>query len=239
MRQTFLTALVLGAAVAARAAQEPAAAAKPEPRAPRIAVMDLQRVYAESLLGKSYGAQIQGLRNEIDSEEKKKQDELNKLDAAIKALQDDLDKQGSVLSPEAADRKRQEIVRKGRERQAFLEDGNAELQRMRERAQQRAQTLNQEFQERIRPLVEAVAKEKGIDILLDNSVALAVTKTFDVTMDVIIKADDMEKAARAKTGAGAAKPPAPAASPAAPATSPTPPVASPSPAPSASPSPKP
>ena len=233
MRQTLLTALALAVAAAAGSAQEPAAPAQGEPRAPRIAVMDLQRVYAESLLGKSYGSQIQSLRNEIDSEEKKKQDDLNKLDTAIKALQEDLDKQGSVLSAEAADRKRQEIVRKGRERQAFLEDGNAELQRMRERAQQKAQSLNQEFQERVRPLVEAVAKERGIDILLDNSVALAVTKDFDVTLDVIVKADDMEKSGRSRTGAGAAKPAAPAAS-AAPA-----PAGPAAPAPAASPTPSP
>ena len=42
-----------------------------------------------------------------------------------------------MLSPEAADRKRQEIVKKTRDRQAFLEDGRQELQRMRERAQER------------------------------------------------------------------------------------------------------
>ena len=35
-----------------------------------------------------------------------------------------------MLSPEALDKKRQDIVKRGRERQAFLEDGQAELQRM-------------------------------------------------------------------------------------------------------------
>jgi hypothetical protein len=140
-----------------------------------------------------------------------------------------------VLSQDAADRKRQEIVRKSRERQAFLEDGQAELQRMRERAQQQAQALNQEFQEKIRPFVEAVAKEKGLDILLDNSVALAVTKDFDITREVIVKADEAEKAARAKTGA--AKPAGPGA--AAPAASAPASPAARAPAPSPTPSPQP
>ena len=236
MKQTFLSALAVGAIAAAAAAQEPAAPAaaapaKSDARVPRIAVIDMQRISGESALGKSYSSRIDALRNEIDGEGTKKQAELQKLDAAIKALQDELEKQGGVLSQEAADRKRQEIVRKSRERQAFLEDGQAELQRMRERAQQQAQALNQEFQEKIKPYVEAVAKEKGLDILLDNSVALAVSKDFDITREVIVKADEADKAARAKTGAAAPKPAAPAAgASAAP--------ASPAPAPSPTPSPR-
>ena len=237
MRQTLLTALCIATAAAAGAAQEPAAPAAPAApgglptRAPRMAVIDMQRISGESLLGKSYSARIDGLRQEIDGEGTKKQTELQKLDAAIKALQDELEKQGSVLSQDAADRKRQEIVRKSRERQAFLEDGQAELARMRERAQQQAQALNQEFQEKIRPFVDAVAKEKGLDILLDNSVALAVTKDFDITREVIVKADEAEKAARAKAGA-AAKPAGSGAAPA-----PASPAASPAPAPTPSPTP--
>jgi Skp family chaperone for outer membrane proteins len=170
-------------------------------------------------MGKSYAAQLEALQNEINSEGTKKQSELQKLDAAIKALQDELEKQGSVLSAEAADKKRQDIVKKGRERQAFLEDGQQEIQRLRERAQQQAQGLNNEFQVKIKPHIEAVAKEKGIDIILDSQVALTVNRDFDISRDVIIKADDAEKAAKATTG-GASKPataPAPAKpSPAAP-----------------------
>jgi Skp family chaperone for outer membrane proteins len=229
MRLTFLSALAMGAIAALAAAQEPAPpaaapAAKSEARTPRMAVIDMQRISGESALGKAYTARIDALRNEIDAEGTKKQAELQKLDAAIKALQDELEKQAGVLSQEAADRKRQDIVRKSRERQAFLEDGQAELQRMRERAQQQAQALNQEFQEKIKPFVEAVAKEKGLDILLDNAVALAVSKDFDITREVIVKADEAEKAARAKAPAAAKPAPAaPAASaPASPAPAPAP-----------------
>jgi Skp family chaperone for outer membrane proteins len=169
---TSLSALALVAGGLQASAQEaaPAGAA----RAPKIAVIDMNRVSAESLLGKSYAAQIEALENEIKSEGTKKQAELQKLDAAIKALQDDLDKQASLLSPEAADRKRQDIVKKSRERQAFLEDGQQELGRMRERAQAQAENLNNEFQVKIKPSIDAVAKDKAIDIILSNQVALTV-----------------------------------------------------------------
>ncbi|SRR6266571_2620585 len=215
MRQTVIAALVLGAAAAALA-QEPAPAEKPKSAVsiPRVAIIDMQRISSETLLGKGYATQLEGLKNEIDAEGTKKQNDLQKLDAQIKALQDDLEKQANVLSPEGLDKKKQEITKRTRERQAFLEDGQAELQRMRERAQQQAQVYNNEFQQRIKPHIEAVAKEKGIDILLDSQVTLTVNKAFDVSQEVIIKADDAERAARAK--AATAKPaekPAPSPTP--------------------------
>jgi Skp family chaperone for outer membrane proteins len=210
MKKTFLAGLALGVAAPIALAQDaaPAAGAK----VPKIAIIDMARVSSESLMGKGYAAQLEALQNEINSEGTKKQSELQKLDAAIKALQDELEKQGSVLSAEAADKKRQEIVKKGRERQAFLEDGQQEIQRLRERAQQQAQGLNNEFQVKIKPHIEAVAKEKGLDIILDSQVALTVNRDFDISRDVIIRLDDAEKTAKATPGA-AAKPaaaPAPA-----------------------------
>jgi Skp family chaperone for outer membrane proteins len=205
MRKTFVPALVLGAVSTIASAQEA--------KSPKIAVIDMARVSAESLLGKGYTAQLETLKNEIDSEANKKQADLVKMDQAIKAAQDDLDKQGSVLSPEAADKKRQEVVKKQRERQAYLEDGQAELQRLRERAQQQAQALNGEFQVKIKPHIDAVAKEKGLDIILDAQVTLTVNKEFDISRDVIVKADDAEKAAKG-AGAAAAKPSGPAVKPA-------------------------
>jgi outer membrane protein len=197
MKKTFLAGLLVALAAAGVASAQEAA------KIPRIAVIDMARVSAESLLGKGYAAQLEKLQNDINAEATKKQTELGKLDAAVKALQDELEKQGAVLSQEARDRKQQEIVRKGRERQAFLEDGQAEINRMRERAQQQAQSINNEFQLKVRPIVEQVAKERGYDLVLDSQVAYTISKDFDITADVIVKADELEKAKPA-----AASPPA-------------------------------
>ena len=223
-------AMVALGALPVLAQDAPAAGApKGDARNPRIAVIDMNRVSAESLLGKGYATQIEALENEIKAEGTKKQAELQKLDASIKALQDELDKQASLLSAEAADRKRQEIVKKSRERQAYLEDGQQDLARMRERAQAQAENLNNEFQVKIKPHIDAVAKEKGIDIILSNQVALTVNKDFDISRDVIVKADDAERknptakgAAAAPAKPAAAPAPAPAAPPASPAPAPTP-----------------
>src|SRR5262245_63074317 len=104
MKKTFLVALGLSAAAAAAFAQD--AAPQPAPAAPRsagpvgtpkIAVIDMQQISAESALGKSYASKIEALENEMKAEVSKKQAELQKMDAAIKVLQDELDKQSSVL----------------------------------------------------------------------------------------------------------------------------------------------
>jgi len=205
MKKTFLAGLAFGVAAPIALAQDAGSASGT--KSPKIAIIDMARVSAESLMGKGYAAQLEALQNEINSEGTKKQAELQKMDNAIKALQDE---QGAVLSPEAAEKKRQDIVKKGRERQAFLEDGQQDIQRLRERAQQQAQGLNNEFQVKIKPHIEAVAKEKGIDIILDSQVALTVNRDFDISRDVIIKADDAEKAAKTSTGAASPKPAAPA-----------------------------
>lgn len=203
MKKTFVAGLLVALAAAGVASAQEGA------KAPRVAVIDMARVSAESLLGKTYAAQLEKLQNDINAEATKKQTELGKMDAAVKALQDELEKQGAVLSQEARDRKQQEIVRKGRERQAFLEDGQAEINRMRERAQQQAQSINNEFQLKVRPVVEQVAKDKGYDLVLDSQVAYTINKDFDITRDVIVKSDEAEKAKPAAAAAPAAPPAAP------------------------------
>jgi Skp family chaperone for outer membrane proteins len=213
MKKTFVVAL-FASLVAAGAAYAQ------EPRAPRIAVIDMARVSAESALGKSYATQLEKLQNDINAAATTKQSELGKLDAALKTLQDELEKQGSVLSPEARDKKQQDIVRKTRERQAYLEDGQGEINRMRERAQQQAQSINGEFQQKVRPIVEQVAKDKGLDLVLDSQVAYTINRDFDITRDVIAKADEGAAKPAAAAPAAPKNPPA-ASAPAGPKTPPT------------------
>ena|SRR5438552_6438539 len=227
MKKTFLACVGLCGVAAAVMAQSAAAPAPTAPRPagpvgpPKIAVIDMQQISAESALGKTYATKIQGLETEIQTEGTRKQTELQKMDAAIKSLQDELDKQGSVLSPEAADKKRQDIVKRQRDRQAFLEDGQADLQRMKERAEQQAQAMNAEFQQRIKPAIDAVAREKGIDILLTSQVALTMNQAFDISKEIIAKADEAAKtAAAAAPATPAAKPAGPV--PAAPKPAPSP-----------------
>jgi Skp family chaperone for outer membrane proteins len=206
MTKTSLMVLALGATFAGMAGAQTAAPGAQ--RSPKIAVIDMQAISTDSALGKTYATKLEALDKQITGEGVKKQAELTKRDAAIKALADDLEKQASVLSAEARDKKDLEIKRLTRERAAFLEDGQAELQQLRQRAEKEAQDLNNEFQNKIKPVIEAVSKEKGIDILLTSQVALTINREFDISKEVIAKVDAAEPAA---PKAGAAAPKAPAA----------------------------
>ena len=203
MKKTFLVTLVLALAAAGIAVAQEAGA----PPTAKVAVIDMARVSAESKLGKSYAAQLEKLQNDINTAAQAKQTELQKMDATIQTMQQELQKQAAVLSDEARDSKQQEIIGKGRERQAFLEDGQREINRMRERAQEQAQSINQEFQVKIRPIVQEVAQEKGFDIVLDAAVAFTISSEIDITRDVITKADATGLAAEPAAAAAPSTPP--------------------------------
>ena len=210
MKKTFLATLAFAVAAPGLALAQGGAS----PATAKIAVIDMARVSAESDLGKSYATKLENLQNNINTAAQQKQTELQKMDASIQALQEELRKQGAVLSEEARDNKQQEIVRMGRDRQAFLEDGQAEINRMRERAQQQAQSINNEFQVKIRPIIEDVAKDLGYDLVLDSQVAFSISRDFDVTRDVIAKADQAAAAAAAPAASSApASGPAPSPQP--------------------------
>jgi Skp family chaperone for outer membrane proteins len=245
MRQMVIPAVFLGAIAAQaalaqqpekpKAAPPPAEAVaktevkKPETRLPRIAILDIDRVWTDSLLGKSYGAQLEKEQSELQSVRTKKQNDLEKLSNEIKALEDDLEKQQKVLSPEALEKKQKDINKKKREVQDFVNDGREEVQKLEQHLQQQQQALQNEFLTKVQPYIEAVSKDKSIDILLHKQAAfLTANREFDVSQDVIVKADDAERAARARAGTpgAAGGTPKPAEKP-----KPSPPVPAPSPQP--------
>jgi outer membrane protein len=194
----------------------------------KMGVVDMQRISQESLLGKGYATRMDQLESEIRSELTKRQNQIAQVDTAIKTLQDDLQKQSAILSADAVEKKQQEIVKKNRERQALAEDSQADIQRMQQAAQQKAQEYQVEFNTKIQPVLQAVGKEKGLDFILDRATIVLINPELDITRDVIVKADDAEKAARPAaaapkpaSAAPAASTPAPAA-PTAPKPTPTP-----------------
>lgn len=180
--RTAPTAVLLFAIAAAAGAEE---AARPL----RLGVVDMDRVAAESRLGQSYGARVRALQDEIEAERAKKQAELQKMDAEIKALQAEAEQQAPLISQEALERKQQEVKRRLRERQGFIDDGTAEVQKLAERNQAQATALNEELQKKVRPLVAVVARQEALDLLFDSRTTMALNATLDISTKVIAKLD--------------------------------------------------
>src|SRR5262245_34758104 len=144
-----------GAAIAA--AQEPAkpADAKPEAkgewRPPRIFVVDVEAIWKNSLLGKRLATQLQAQQNEIASLGNKKNTELQKISAEIKAMEEELQKQSGVLSPEVVEKRTRDLNKKKRDAQDFLEEGQQEIDRLRQALQEQDSRLKAEFLQKINP----------------------------------------------------------------------------------------
>ena len=164
----------------------------------RVALIDANRIYADSLLGKSYSARVEKLQEEIKTAQQAKEAEAARRRAELTTLSEELQNQSNTLSPEARDNKTREIRTKERDLQAFVEDGNAEIQRMQQRMQQQMQELHNEYRGKMRPHIEAVARQKGIDFLLDSTVALTLNPVFDISKDVVTHADAAETAGDAQ-----------------------------------------
>jgi Skp family chaperone for outer membrane proteins len=196
-------------------AQAPAVV--PPQQAPlRMAFLDLQRIAAESSEGKAASSKVQALTQ-------KKSAELQEKTKALQGNQQKIQQGGAVLNDAARAQTQKEIDRLTVEIDRFQEDANAEVQELQ-------QSLQAEFQEKLRPIVDAVVKELAIGLLFSagDAGAIYVDPSLDITGEVI-KRFDSAKPAPASTAKPAPTAKPAAEKPAAPATAkpapPTPPAA--------------
>ena len=209
--------MVLGASAFAQA--PPPATAVPPQQAPlRMAFLDLQRIAAESTEGKAASSKVQALTQ-------KKSTELQEKTKSLQSNQEKLQQGGAVLNDAARAQTQKEIDRLTVEIDRFQEDANAEVQEMQ-------QALQAEFQEKLRPVVDAVVKELAIGLLFSagDAGAIFVDPSLDITGEVIKRFDSGKYSTAAKPAAPATAKPAPAPTTAKPA---VPPVAPPAVAPPA------
>src|SRR5215213_1402278 len=216
----FLVAAAFSTFVLGGSAFAQAPTVVPPQQAPlRMAFLDLQRIAAESTEGKAASTKVQALTQ-------KKGAELQDKQKALQGNQQKLQQGGAVLNEAARAQTQKEIDRLTVEIDRFQEDANAEVQELQ-------QSLQAEFQEKLRPVVDAVVKELAIGLLFSagDAGAIFVDPSLDITGEVIKRFDSGKYAATAKPAAPTGKPAAPATEkPAAPSTAkpavpPTPPAA--------------
>jgi Skp family chaperone for outer membrane proteins len=192
------------APAAAQPAPAPPPPPAPFPTGAKIAFVNLQQVANLSGEGKISTAKVQALMQ-------KKQVEAQAKSKALADAQAKLQSSGAILSDAARAQLEKDIERMNVEGQRFQQDAQAEINEL-------SQQLQGEFQQKLFPVLEAVSKEKGVQVLLSAADAGVVWAEagLDLTMDTVKKLDAMAQAA--KTAAPAAAPPAAAApKPAAPA----------------------
>ena len=177
----------------------PAAPPAPFPAGAKVAYVNLQQIANLSVEGKNLTAKVQALMQ-------KKQNEAQAKSKALADNQTKLQQSGALMSDAARDALTKEIERQNLEGQRFQQDAQSEINEL-------SQQLQNEFQQKLFPILDLVAKEKGIDILLSAADAGMVWAApgLDITMDAVKKLD--EKTGGKPAAAAPAPAPAPATKP--------------------------
>jgi outer membrane protein len=186
----------------ATAQRPPAAPAAPPELKPRFqdgmkyAYVNVQAVAAGSVEGRVAAEKIKVLQEQ-------KSRELQERNKGLQSDQQKLDQGGSVLSDAARAQLQANIERQQRDLQRFTEDAQQEVQQL-------AEQVEGEFNRKLTPVIDKVAKAKGVHFVFNaaQSGLIWAEPGMDLTAEVI-QAFDVP---------GAAAAPAPAPAPAAPAT---------------------
>jgi outer membrane protein len=159
----------------------PAAAAK-FPEGAKYAFINIQRIASESAEGKASSGRIEALRG-------KKAAELTEKNKAVEALQ--AKQRSAVMSEAAAAQVQKDIDKAQVDIQRMTQDAQAELQDLQNE-------LQLDFQRKVGPVVEAVAREKGLQLLFSqtDSGLVWADAGLDLTAEVIRRLDAASAAAQ-------------------------------------------
>jgi outer membrane protein len=164
-------------------AQAEAPAPQPFPEGARIAYIDLQYIASNSAEGKAATAKIQDFT-------KKAQADLAAKSKQMEDLRNKLLQGGTVMSEQARMQLEREIEKLGRELQFAQQDAQDEQNQL-------TATLQNEFQTRLNPIIDEVAKEKALHMVFSivDSGAIWANTGLDITSEVMTRLDAASKTA--------------------------------------------
>jgi Skp family chaperone for outer membrane proteins len=174
----------------------PPAPPAPFPTGAKIAFVNLQQIANQSAEGKALTAKVQALMQ-------KKQVEAQTKQKALADAQQKLQSSGTLLSDTARDALAKDIERMNVEGQRFQQDAQAEINEL-------SQQLQNEFQQKLFPILDQLVKEHDLHLLLSAADAgiVAGNPGIDLTMEAVKKLDDKTVAGGTKPTSGAAPAPA-------------------------------
>ena len=171
-------------APAPKPAIPPAATAAPIvplPEGAKFAFVDLQRVADESVAGRAAIAQVKVMTD-------KKSAEIQSLQTQLQALQQKRQTSSSVLTPQAVNQMDKDIERLNLDIQYKQQGAQKELEDLQ-------QDLMGEFVQKVAPVVEAFAKEKGLLAVFDgnNGAVFYAVPGMDISADIVKRLDAVNK----------------------------------------------
>lgn len=173
------------AAPAQAAPAQPAPAAQPPapfPQGAKVGFVNLQAIAQLSADGKSAATKVNALAQ-------KKQTEAADKAKLLQSNQQKLETSGSVMSEAARAQLQKDIDRQTLEGQRFEQDAQAELNELQ-------QQLQNEFQNKLMPVLEALSKEKGLQVLFSagDSGVIWAEPGIDLTLEAVSRLDKLPAA---------------------------------------------
>jgi Skp family chaperone for outer membrane proteins len=166
-------------ALPAPAAPAPAALPTPPPfpQGAKVAYVNLQAVAQLSAEGKAANAKVQALTQ-------KKQAEIAEKSKALQASQQKLQTGAAVMNDQARSVLEKDIDRQTRELERLQQDAQADLTELQ-------QELQAEFQKKVFPVLQEIASERGLHLLLNvpNETVIWGADGLDLTLDAVKKLD--------------------------------------------------
>jgi len=160
------------------------------PPAPKIGVIEVQRIVQESAVGKESLARVQKVQQG-------KQDELTRRQKELRDLEQKIQDQGKSLSEDAMEKLQKDYQTKALDLKRAQDDAQRDL----EEAQRKELG---ELERRVMPVIDVVAKEQGLQLVFNKfqSGLLYADSNIDITEAVIAKFNT-QIASPAKPAAGA------------------------------------
>lgn len=145
----------------------------------KIGFVDMQKAVQSTDSGKK-------AKKDLESEFEKKKKELQAKEGDLKKMGEDLEKKKSVLSEEALAKKQVEFQEEMMKYREVVGKSQMDLQK-------KERDLTQPILDKMRRVIEKVAKDKGYNMVLENNaMVLFASKDNDLTEEVI-KAFEKEK----------------------------------------------
>jgi outer membrane protein len=160
-----------------------ASAQTPAAGAPRVAVVNQDRVLNDSEEGKRLKAELEKLRNNKAASIEAKEKE-------IKALQDQALSAQLSLSDEKREEISRQLKRKRVEYERLNDDASAEFQDAASRAQARLIGI-------FREMIAKYGTEKGYTVILEKGAVYFAASTVDITEEVLVRFNETTKTAAA------------------------------------------
>ncbi len=157
----------------------------------RLAIIDIERIASESNEGKKLFENLKAENDKVMAERTKLEQEIREMQAKANS---------EILSQDARLRLQRDIQKKQTDAQRWLEDAEADFELKRQDGEAK-------FQEKLGPIVEAVARENNIGLIFRAMPGL--TFILDENLDIsalVVKKLDETAAAATSGGEGPSNP---------------------------------